>query len=388
MNMATKNDIFQEFLNEYLQADKERKGAILTHVTAVTKLTRKGAIKRFRRRQLESVTDTESRGRPVYYTPDVTAALRDVWDAAGEPCGELLHPMIGEYVNIFIRDRMWHHSDEATAKVCAMKEHTVRRRVSEFVRTRPTDKGLSSTKPSHLKSIIPIFKGPWHGLKPGSGQLDTVAHCGDTLRGDYIHTVSYIDAPTYWIVSRAQWNKGKEATLKSMEGIRARLPVPWVLAHPDTGSEYINWLVKEWCDTHGIELSRSEPNKKNDNMYIEERNGHVVRKYVGYTRLDYRDVVSLVNELYDVLGLYLNHFQAVRRTTEKVRIGARYKRRYEKIPKTPYERMLEHPDVPEVVKEKLRTVHATLNPLVLKQEIDTLITKIMKKQRAHGAGME
>ena len=58
-------------------------------------------------------------------------------------------------------------------------------------------------------------------------------------------------------------------------------------------------------------------------MCVEERNGHVVRKYLGYTRLDCRDTVSLINERYDVLALYLNHFQALRRTLEKKRVGAK-----------------------------------------------------------------
>ena len=91
----------------------------------------------------------------------------------------------------------------------------------------------------------------------------------------------------------------------------------------------------------------------------------------------------LINELYDVLALYLNHFQAVRRTLEKKRVGAKYIRTYEKNGKTPYVRMFEHEDVSEEVKKKLRKEHEQLNPLVLKKKIDTLITKIMKKQRGY-----
>lgn len=384
MNMATKNEIFEEHLQEYLAADKEQKGKILDSVAETAKLTRKAAIKAFRRRQLRTSERQETRGRPTYYTPDVTAALKDVWEAAGECCGELLHPMIGEYLDILIRDGMWKHGDEATAKLRAMKEHTVRRRVAAFARSHQTAKGLSSTKPSHLRSIIPIFKGPWHDKVPGEGQLDTVAHCGDTLRGDFIYTVNYTDAATYWIIPRAQWNKGQTATVENMAEIKSRLPVHLRAVHPDTGSEFINWVCKDWCDKEGVELTRSEPGKKNDNMYVEERNGHVVRKYLGYTRLDCPDVVPLVNDLYETLVLYLNHFQAVRRTLEKKRVGAKYKRTYERTAKTPYQRMLEHPHVSTEEKERLKAEHATLNPLVLKRKIDTLITKIMKKQRGHG----
>jgi hypothetical protein len=289
--------------------------------------------------------------------------------------------MIAEYVSILKRDGMWNHSDEATGKLLAMKEHTVRRRVGGFAWRKTKKKGLSATKPSHLKAIIPIFKGPWKDKPPGYGQIDTVAHCGSTLLGDLIYTVNYTDTATYWVIPRAQWNKGQEVTRESLETIKEKLPVPILGLHPDTGSEFINWNLKHWCDNEKIEFTRSEPGKKNDNMYVEERNGHVVRKYLGYVRFDCPLVVPLMNELYDVLALYLNHFQAVRRTLSKERVGAKYKWTYEKVAKTPYQRMLEHPAVSAEVKERLQAEHVKLNPLLLKQEIDRLIAKILKVQK-------
>jgi hypothetical protein len=382
MNMATKKSIFERYLKEYLRADPARKSKILDHVVDVIGVHRKSAIRKFRALQLRDSGKQETRGRPVYYTKDVDAALYDIWQVANEPCGELLFPLVQEYVSIFIRDDQWKHSDEATGKLLSMKEHTARRRVRGFEKKYGDARGLSSTKPSHLKSIIPIFKGPWHDLPPGHGQLDTVAHCGATLLGDFMFTLNYTDATTYWIVPRAQWNKGAEATMESMKSIKNMLPIPWLGAHPDTGSEFINWVAKKWFDAEKINLTRSEPGKKNDNMYVEERNGHVVRKYLGYTRFDNKDVVARVNELYDVLTLYLNHFQAVRRTLEKKRVGAKYVRTYEKVPKTPYQRMLDHSEVSKAVKDELRIEHEKLNPLDLKKKVDILTTKIMKLQRA------
>ena len=381
MNMATKNEIFKEHLKRYLAADKFGKGEILTHVCAITGTHRKAAIRKFRRIQLRDPARCERRGRHVYYTKDVDAALVTIWEAANEPCGELLYPLINEYVHILIRDNQWKHSDEATSKLLAMKEHTVRRRVSGFAFGHLKQKGLSSTKPSLLKTIIPIFKGPWKDKPPGFGQIDTVAHCGSNLLGDFTYSVNYTDVATYWIIPRAQWNKGQTVTHESLRTIQYKLPVPILGLHPDTGSEFINWNLKSWCDEESIDFTRSEPGKKNDNMYVEERNGHVIRKYMGYVRFDCPEVVTLINELYDVLALYLNHFQAVRRTEKKERVGAKYKRTYEKVAKTPYTRMLLHEQVPETVKAKLRAEHETLNPLLLKKKIDTLLTKIMKLQK-------
>jgi hypothetical protein len=385
MNMATKKNIFEEHFSAWLKTRGKRKerGKITEHICFVTGMHRNSVPRKFKALQMRDPYKEEKRGRQIYYTPDVTAALREIWEVSDEACGELLHPQIKEYIEILDRDGFWEHSNEATAKLKAMSEHTVRRRIAGFERMRSAKKGLSSTKPSALKSIIPIFKGPWKNLPPGHEQIDTVAHCGDTLLGDFIYTVSAIDAAAYWINARAQWNKGQEATVSGLTSINDALPFPWIEAHPDTGSEFINWHCKKWCDTKKIIMSRSEPSKKNDNMYVEERNGHVVRRYLGYRRFDCPKVVPLMNDFYRVLGLYLNHFKAVRRQISKERVGSKYVRKYEKIAKTPYQRVLQHPAIDESVKEKLRKEHAALNPLILKREMNTQLEVIKKQQTRH-----
>lgn len=386
--MATRENIFQRYLDEYLKADKDRKGAILDHVEDVTRMHRKAVVRKFRVLQLRDPATEEKRGRRTYYTKDVDAALDGVWQTANQPCGELLHPMIGEYVTILRRDGMWTHGDVATGKLLDMGEHTVRRRVSGFVHTRRGRRGISGTKPSLLKQIIPIFKGPWGDKPPGYGQIDTVAHCGGSLSGSFVWTLNYTDVATYWIIPKAQWNKGQEATKQSLQEVKENLPVDIIGLHPDTGGEFINHNLLTWCTHEQIELTRSEPGKKNDNICVEERNGHVVRKYLGYTRFDCPDVVPVINELYTALSQYLNHFQAVRRTRSKERVGARYKRAYEKIPLTPHQRMLAHPDVTQEAKDRLREEHTLLNPLVLLKKIDMLTARVMKIQKqatvAHG----
>jgi len=381
MNMATKNDIFERYKKEYWKANRKRKGEILAHVVDVAKMHIKSVVRRFGRLQTKEKSFLDTRGRPVVFTKDADAALETIWEAANCPCGELLFPSIHEYVAVLQRDKQWKHSEEATGKLLGMSDHTVRRRVSSFEKAKKKGKGLSGTRPSLLKAIIPIFSGPWKGMLPGFGQIDTVAHCGHSLLGDFIWSLNYTDAETYWVILRAQWNKGQEATQRNMAIIKKKLPVLLRGIHPDTGSEFINWILKKWCDKEKIEMTRSEPGKKNHNMYVEERNGHVIRKYLGYIRLDQKELLPIVNELYAVLEMYLNHFQTVRRTLSKERVGAKYRRTYEKEPKTPYQRMLEHKDVPKEVKQKLREEHAKLNPLLLKREIDRLIAKLLKARK-------
>jgi hypothetical protein len=218
------------------------------------------------------------------------------------PCGELLYPEIGECIDILIRDRMWSYGDDTTAKLRAMKEHTVKRRVGAFRKKEEGGKGRSTTRPSSIKGSVPVFKGPWGDLPVGTGQIDTVAHCGDSVVGDFVYTLTYIDTATYWSIVRAQWNKGAEATKESMVYVKETLLVPLLHIHPDSGTEFLNGILLGWCREHDVIMTRSEPYKKNDNQFVEERNNHVVRKYVGYDRLDCRDGVSLLNAYYEVLG--------------------------------------------------------------------------------------
>lgn len=382
--METKNAIFAEHKTAYYQADKQEKGRILDHVCFVVAMHRKSAVRKFGALQMKDPGIPERRGRSVVYTADVTAALKDIWNAGNEVCGELLHPVIAEYVTILQRDRMWKHSEEATTKLLRMSNATVKRRVVKFLKARRKKKGITTTKPSHIKHLVPIFTGPWKDKPPGYGQIDTVMH-SNSAAGNAVFTLNYTDAATLTVIPRAQWNKGQEATIKSMKAIKEQLPFPWLGAHPDTGSEFLNRFVMEWCGREHIDLSRSRPNHKNDNMYVEERNGHVIRKTVGYITLNCPEAVNALNLLYDVLAPYLLHFVAVRRMTGKEKLSSRYRRVYEKTAKTPYQRILEHPAVATEVKEKLRTEHAKLNPWTLKKEIEKRLRYVYDIQHRYGS---
>ena len=384
MIMATKKDIFNEHKSTYFRADRQEKGRILAHVCFITDMHRKSVVRRFSELQrYDPWKEPGKPGRSLYYTPDVITALKEVWEAGNEVCGELLHPMIHEYVEILNRDKMWHHQDETTDKLLGMSQATVKRRVGTFMKARRRKKGLTVTRPSHLKRIVPIFTGPWSDKPPGWGQIDTVLN-SNSSSGDAVYTLNYTDAATLLVIPRAQWNKGQEATRDGMKKIKEIMPFPWLGAHPDTGSEFINHFVVNWCKSEKIDFSRSRPNRKNDNMYVEERNGHVIRKTVGYITLNCLETVDALNGLYDLLTPYLMHFVAVRRMTEKEKLGSRYRRVYEKMAKTPYQMILEHPEVGTEIKEKLRQEHAKLNPLILKREIDKRVRNVYDIQKRFG----
>lgn len=383
MTMETRNNIFKEHLSAYLMAEKPAKGAILKHVCFVSGMHPKSAIRKFRSLQMQSSGKPEGRGRSEYYGADVTVALKTIWQVGNEVCGELLHPVITEYIHILQRDKLWKYGGNVTTKLLAMSMATVKRRIGKFQRIKRGNKGISDTKPSHLKQLVPVFLGPWTDKPPGFGQIDTVRH-SNSASGDAVYTLNYTDAAILAVIPRAQFNKGQKATRESMKQIKGIMSFQWLGAHPDTGSEFINHMIVGWCEEEKIEYSRSRPNHSNDNMYVEERNGHVIRRTVGYMTLNCPQAADSLNELYDVLTPYLLHFVAVRRQTSKEKLNAKYKRTYEKVAKTPYQRILEHKDTPEAVKTRLKTKHEYLNPLLLKQEIDRRLRTVYDTQKRYG----
>jgi hypothetical protein len=383
--MATKREVIRNHLAHYLKVSRKKKGAILDRLSLTLGMKRKAVIQSLSRMRKRDPwkTPPQKRGRKETYGPAVIAALRTVWETAGEICGELLFPILSEYTETLKRDRDWKHDDTSTRLLLSMSEGTIKKRVGLFQKARRRRKGKSSTRPSNVKEIIPLFTGPWEGKPPGYGQMDTVVHCGMSLKGDLVFTLQFVDSATYWSIRRAQWNKGETATMESLSVIRNQLPFPLLGAHSDSGGEFINRVMKQWCEENGIEQTRSRPYRKNDNAFVEERNGHVVRKQVGYRRLDVRETVPALNAFYEVLNLYSNHFIPTRRCVRKERIGSKYVRRYEKA-ETPYSRVLRNPLISERVKSELRTLHTTLNPLKLKKDLDRLRRNVFDIQKASG----
>lgn len=375
MTMKTKQEIFLEKLAAYLAADKAGKGGILDAVCTVAGCRRKSAIRRFATLQLRDASHPERRGRRVVYGPAVTAALHEVWDVASRICAERLHPQIAEYVRVLTRDRMWRHDAAATASLRAMSVGTMKARIAMFENVKKKG-GRGTTKPSDLKEIIPIRRGPWQNPPPGFGEVDTVAHCGTTLVGDYCYTVQYTDVATIWTALAGQWNKGEEETVRSINRIKNHLPFRLLGIDPDSGGEFINWHLEGWCRKRKIRMTRTRPYMKNDHARIEQKNYANVRHVVGYTRFDDESQVQILDELYDVLEDYINFFLPSMKCLHRERTGSRYTKRYDQA-KTAYARVLEHPDIDQSVKEKLRKKYATLNPKKLKDERDRLVRKLL-----------
>lgn len=387
--METTINPFEKYREEYWgkKTSKTRKGEMLDAVSELTGMHRKAVIRKFKALQMQDAGERQNRltrpGRPTIYGDEVTEALKELWLLADRLCGELLHPMIPEYIKQYKKYGSWKYREGTETKLRCMGVSTVKRRVKIFFKKdRETfRKGKTTTHPSSIKTIIPIRNISWFEAKTGDGQIDTVVHCGDTLSGNMAYTLNFTDFKTYWIGLRAQMNKGQHATINSLLYIKEhQLPFPMLSVHPDTGSEFVNWHMKAICDSLGIDMTRSRANHKNDNMCVEERNGHVIRKKIGYIRIDCEESVEQLNRYYDRLCLLFNHFIAVRRTKEKDRVGSKYRRIFEK-PRTPYMMVMESNDVSDTEKKQLKKIHESLSIFTLKEEMKKFLEEMRKIQK-------
>ena len=376
MKMATKHQIFEEKREEYRNGSKEEKGKILDAVTAITEVHRKAAVRRFGNLQ-KAKKSPKRRGRRLVYGHGITAMIRELWNMSGRICAERLEGMIAEYVRILKRDGMWKHTETDTALLLKMSLGTLKNRIATFENVKKRA-ARGTTKPSHLKEIIPVRRGPWKNPDPGFGEVDSVAHCGGTLSGDYAYTVQYTDVDTIWTCLSGQWNKGEIETQKSILRIRDHLPFRLLGIDPDSGSEFINWHLKGWCDEENIAMTRTRPYMKNDHARIEQKNYTNIRHIVGYSRFDNPAIVPLLNDLYDSLEDHINFFVPSMKCLEKIKTDSKSKRVYEKVPLTAYQRVLAHPKISPEIKEQLQQKYSTLNPMILKQKIDISLAKLSK----------
>jgi hypothetical protein len=380
MTMKAIAEVFSRYKQEYWKGDKTKKTEVLNTVCETTGLHRKSAVRTFARIFAKKKFAVDGRGRPVKYGANVTAALRSVWEAGARCCAELLKSEVNTYIRACEETDAWPHDDVATGLLRVMSLGEMKRRVRGLVKKHGL-KGRGSTTPSHIRKKVKVYAGPWRNRPPGHRQLDTVVHCGDTLKGDMVYTVNGVDPAILWSNRRAQWNKGEVATLASVEYIEHQMPSDAKSRHFDSGSEFLNYYFLEKSERDRIAQTRCRSGKKNDNAFIEERNGHIVRKWIGYDRFDTPAHVAALNAVYEKLDLYLNHFQAVRRCVKRERIGSKYVRIYD-TPQTPYARAMAHKDISKERKAQLKNIHDTLNPVTLLTEIARLKLVLFNVNRA------
>ena len=175
---------------------------------------------------------------------------------------------------------------------------------------------------------------------------------------------------------RALKNKARKWTLEQFEDIRASFPVPLKGIDSDNGSEFINWHLKGWCETNKINFTRGRQYHKNDNAYVEQKNGDIVRKTVGLGRFEGDDALAALSAVYKLMNPLYNFFYPNLKCIDKIQVGQKTRRIYEKEAKTPYLRVMESPDVDDELKHQLSEKKASLNIIPLRRALDAALENL------------
>jgi hypothetical protein len=396
LTVKEKQALIRETYQRYQKSGKKDKSKILDEVVQITSLNRKYLLHLLanwgktttvffegKRVALKvSKKPRKKRTGKVIYGPAVVVALKALWEYFGFMCGQLLSPFIRANIAFLEQEAIFHISPEVKEKLLAISSATINRKLKSE-REKLRFRGVSGTKPgTWLKNTIPIrVHYPWNERKPGFFEIDTVHHCGTRELGEFNLTLDCTDVYSGWVILFALLNKAQKWVFQSLATLPQILPFPLLGLDSDNGSEFINEWLRNWCERHTIQFTRSRAYHKNDNCFVEQKNNACVRKYVGYYRFDSPAERDALNVLYQSLCPLLNYFLPTMKLIGKSRVGSRVRKVYEKIPKSPYQRLLESPDLSDEVKAELRQRFKRYNPVLLQkrvhQAIDELMTRCM-----------
>jgi hypothetical protein len=375
MGKQAKRAYLEAIRGRYRKAKQADKTKILDEFCAVCGYNRKYAIRLLGRKKSTSPPRRVGR-KPKYAHPQLLEALRRIWLASDQLCGKRLKVALPLWLPHYEAE-YGALASEARSGLLAVSASTLDRLLKPVRVEHP--KGRCGTKPGTLlKSHIPIRCEHWDVSQPGFIEADTVAHCGNSLVGDFVWSLTMTDILSGWTECRATWNKGAQGVIIQIKAIEAALPFPLKGFDCDNGSEFLNQHLLRYFSGHPEEPSftRSRPYKKNDNAHVEQKNWSQVRQLFGYDRFDDPKLVDLMNDLYaNEWSQMQNHFCPTLKLKEKSREGSRYKKRYH-APETPYQRVIASDAIPEVILEQLRANHDTLNPFDLKRRIEAKLKLI------------
>jgi len=320
----------------------------------------------------------KKRGRPEKYHKAFVEVLINIWEFFDFQCGKLLAPLIKSAVEFLVIE--FGINEELKGLFQTVSAAAIDRKL-KHEKKRYRLKGISTTKKGTLlKSQIPIrvcFNRDER--EPGLFEADTVSHCGMRNSGQYLQSLVLTDVGSGWTEPRSLLNNAHRWVKEQVADIYENLPFPMLGIDSDNGGEFINHQLFDWCERNNIKFTRGRPYRKNDNCFVEQKNGDVVRKTVGYFRFEGENARVALTEVYKYLNPLLNYWYPTLRLIEKIKLpSGRYKKIYEKDPKTPYQRLLESPDISDECKAELRKRAALLNPVSLKRGLDEARNRLLK----------
>jgi hypothetical protein len=313
---------------------------------------------------------------------DLVEPLKTIWEASDRLCSKRLGPFLPEMIRVLRRHGQLHIDATTEARLCGMSASTIDRLLRPY-RSRGTRKSISTTRPGLLKNLVPVRTfADWDRNKPGFVEVDLVAHCGESPSGFYLNTLCAVDVASGWTECLPVFGKYQQYVKQAIHHMRLRLPCPLLGIDSDNGGEFINQCLFDYCRKEKITFTKSRPYKKNDSCYVEQKNGNLVRRLVGYDRYETRVAYECLDRLYACLRLYTNFFQPNAKLVSKTRHGARVHKVYD-TPKTPYQRLLESGILADSTKAQLAASYSCSDPVHLLNQINANLQQLWKLARRH-----
>jgi hypothetical protein len=364
----------QRLRERYGRRNPEGKSRMLDELCEQYGYDRKHAIKLLG----DSLPQPKGSPRPgpePHYQP-VRQVLVHIWEHAEQLCGKRLAPALALWLPHYAK-----HFNPLLAcqkkLLTQISPATIDRLLAD---RKAAPRGLCGTRPGTLlRQQIPIAGEVWDTRRPGFLEVDSVAHCGGSLAGDFIWSLTYTCLGSSWTEGRAVWNKGYQGVLEQTQDVEARLPFVLRGVDFDNGGEWLNWhLVHYWQERLApVKLTRSRPYHKDDNAHVEQKNWMWPRQLLGYGRLDNPQSVRLINDLYrEVWGPLHNFFLPSTKLIEKKRDGSRVIRRHDQ-PQTAYQRLRASGELSAKARRQLREQYECLDPFALAQAVERRLKKVL-----------
>src|SRR5215831_5611957 len=366
LSVTTRRGLIDAVAARYRAAGRNQKKEILDEFVKVTGFHRKHAIRALKKSAKAETPEPPQRAR--IYDEAVREAQTIVWEAADRICGKRLRQVIAGLVDAMERHGHLKLDSAVRESLLSMSAATMDRLLTTVRNTAKQGRRRTMINTPLRKSIPVRTFGDWHDPAPGFFEMDMVVHCGKSTVGSYVHSLVLTDIASGWTEAIAMVVREQTLVTGSVSEIRVRVPFPVRGLDVDNDSAFINDTLVDYCRDNRIELTRCRAYKKNDQAWIEQKNGAVIRRMVGHGRLEGPQTAAVLNKLYTSARLFVNFFQPSFKLLAKIRVGAKVVKKYHP-PATPGERLLERTDVSEKCQEQLRQTLAALDPVRLLSEI-------------------
>lgn len=366
VSMATRTELIEAIGGRYRSADRHYKGRVLDEFVLLTGFHRKHAMRLLRTGG--PITPAGVRIERRIYDDAARTALIVLWEAADRLCGKRLRPLIPILLEAMERHGHLDLAPGVKTQLVNMSAATIDRALREVkVGARvPRRRGVAGTA---LRQSVPIRTyDDWGDPAPGYIEADLVSHSGPVAKGSFAWTFTLTDIATGWTECAPLLVREQTVLVAVLDELRKLMPFQLLGFDTDNDSVFINETVRDYCVASNIAFTRCRPYRKNDQAWVEQKNGSVVRRLVGYRRFEGLEAAAALAELYAAARMFVNFFQPSFKLAEKHRDGARVQKRYHS-PATPYQRLLDDPRTSDDTRTSLSEIFATLDPVRLLRDI-------------------